>query len=186
MNCTSAINATPTAAGSAMPATGYFKLKNVTGTFQDNETLEIQGSTDLCLANGIGQRGWIEVVMDDAATWTIGRAQNLTITGDWFESATTGSGAAHQQVQFPNYGGANFFLPGVWVDEAANGNVGILAGDASPAPAPSGRPRTCWRKPRTSSANAWAAASSASAATARRHGERSRPPAPSSASRTCS
>ncbi len=104
-----------------MPATGYFKLKNVTGTFQDNETLEIQGSTDLCLANGIGQRGWIEVVMDDAATWTIGRAQNLTITGDWFESVTVGSGAAHQQVQFPNYGGANFFLPGVWVDEAANG-----------------------------------------------------------------
>lgn len=121
MNCTSAINVVPTAAGSAMPATGYLKLKNVVGTFQDNETLEIQGSTDLCLANGIGQRGWIEVVMDDAATWTIGRAQKLTITGDWYESPTTGSGSAHQQVQFPNYGGANFFLPGVWVDEAANG-----------------------------------------------------------------
>ena len=120
MNCTSAINTTPTAAGAAMPATGFFKLKNVVGTFQDNETLEIQGSTDLCLANGIGQRGWIEVVMDDAATWTIGRAQKLTITGDWYESPTTGSGAAHQQVQFPNYGGAGFFLPGVWVDEAAN------------------------------------------------------------------
>ncbi len=122
MNCTSAINVVPTAAGAAMPATGFFKLKNVTGTFQDNETLEIQGSTDLCLANGIGQRGWIEVVMDDAAGFTIGRAQTFRITGDWFESATVGSGAAHQQVQFPNYGGANFFLPGCWVDEAANGN----------------------------------------------------------------
>lgn len=122
MNCTSAINATPTAAGSAMPATGYFKLKNVSGTFQDNETLEISGSTDLCVANGVGARGWIEVVMDDAATWTIGRAQKLTITGDWYVSETTGSGSAHQQVQFPNYGGANFYLPGVWVDEAADGN----------------------------------------------------------------
>lgn len=122
MNCTSAINATPTAAGAAMPATGWFKLKSKSGTFQDNETLEISGSTDLCFANGIGQRGWIEVVMDDAATWTIGRAQNLTINGDWFVSATTGSGSAHQQVQFPNYGGASFFLPGVWVDEAANDN----------------------------------------------------------------
>jgi len=120
MNCTSAINAIPTAAGSAMPATGYFKLKSVTGTFQDNETLEIQGSTDLCLANGIGARGWIEVVMDDAATHTIGRAQTYTITGDWYVSETVGSGSAHQQVQFPNYGGAGFFLPGVWVDEAAN------------------------------------------------------------------
>ena len=122
MNCTSAINAIPTAAGAAMPATGYLKLKSVTGTFQDNETLEIQGSTDLCLANGIGQRGWIEVVMDDAAGFTIGRAQKFSITGDWFESATVGSGAAHQQVQFPNYGGANFFLAGCWVDEAADGN----------------------------------------------------------------
>lgn len=122
MNCTSAINAVPTAAGAAMPATGYFKLKSKTGTFQDNETLEIQGSTDLCLADGVGQRGWIEVVMDDAATFTIGRAQTFKVTGDWFVSATVGSGSAHQQVQFPNYGGANFFLPGVWVDEAANDN----------------------------------------------------------------
>ena len=121
MNCTSAINAVPTAAGAAMPATGFFKLKSKTGTFQDNETLEISGSTDLCLANGIGRRGWIEVVMDDAAGFTIGRAQQFRVTGDWFESETVGSGAAHQQVQFPNYGGANFFLPGVWVDEAANG-----------------------------------------------------------------
>ena len=122
MNCTSAINVVPTAAGAAMPATGWFKLKSITGTFQDNETLEISGSTDLCLANGIGQRGWIEVVMDDGAGFTIGRAQTFKITGDWFVSATTGSGSAHQQVQFPNYGGANFFLPGVWVDEAADGN----------------------------------------------------------------
>lgn len=122
MNCTSAINAIPTAAGAAMPATGFFKLKSKTGDFQDNETLEISGSTDLCLANGVGQRGWLEVVMDDAATWTIGRAQKLTIRGDWYVSPTVGSGAAHQQVQFPNYGGANFFLPGVWVDEAADGN----------------------------------------------------------------
>ena len=59
MNCSSAINAIPTAAGAAMPATGIFKLKNVSGTFQDNETLEIQGSTDLCLANGM-ERTWMD------------------------------------------------------------------------------------------------------------------------------
>ena len=121
MCISSAINATPTAAGAAMPATGIMKLKNVTANFQDNETLEIQDSTDLCLANGIQKIGWIEVVMDDAAAATVGRAQKFRITGDWFESETVGSGSAHQQVQFPNFGGANFFLPGVWVDEAANG-----------------------------------------------------------------
>jgi hypothetical protein len=122
MNCSASISTTPTAAGAAMPATGILKLKNVSGTFQDNETLEIQGSTDLCLANGIGKRGWIEVVMDDAAGFTIGRAQRFTVTGDWYQSSTVGSGSAQQQVQFPNFGGANFFLPGVWVDEAADGN----------------------------------------------------------------
>ncbi len=121
MCISSSISATPTAAGAAMPATGIMKLKNVSGTFQNNETLEIQGSTDLCLANGIGKRGWIEVVMDDGVAATVGRAQKFRIIGDWYESATTGSGSAHQQVQFPNFGGANFFLPGVWVDEAANG-----------------------------------------------------------------
>jgi hypothetical protein len=122
MNCSASISTIPTAAGAAMPATGIFKLKSVANApFWDNETLEITGSTDLCLANGAGQRGWIEVVMDDAATHTIGRAQTYRVTGDWFASATVGSGAAHQQVQFPNYGGAGFFLPGCWVDEAANG-----------------------------------------------------------------
>jgi hypothetical protein len=122
MNISASISTIPTAAGSAMPATGIIKLKSKSGTFQDNETLEISGSTDLCLANGVGKRGWIEVVMDDVATFTIGRAQKFHINGDWYESSTTGSGSAHQQVQFPNYGGAGFFLPGCWVDEAADGN----------------------------------------------------------------
>ena len=121
MCISSSISAAPTAAGAAMPATGIMKLKNVTANFQDNETLEIDGSTDLCLANGIQRVGWIEVVMDDAAAATVGRAQKFRITGGWVESETVGSGAAHQQVQFPNFGGAGFFLPGVWVDEAANG-----------------------------------------------------------------
>lgn len=137
MNISSAINATPTAAGSAMPATGYIKLKSKTGTFQDNETLEIQSSTDLCLANGVGMRGWIEVVMDDAAGFTIGRAQTFQVRGDWFVSETTASGSAQQQVQFPNFGGTNFFLPGCWVETGNGTNVwefwpAFLAGTGSP------------------------------------------------------
>jgi hypothetical protein len=121
MNCSSAINVVPTAAGAAMPATGFFKLKSKTGDFIDNEILEISGSTDLCLANGVGQRGWIEVVGEDTQTFTIARGHTFKVTGDWYVSPTVGSGAAHQQIQFPNYGGANFFLAGCWVDEANNG-----------------------------------------------------------------
>jgi hypothetical protein len=127
MNISSAINAVPTAAGAAMPATGIIMFKSITGTWQDNEVIEVQsGGLDLCLANGTIRTGWLEIAMDDAATFTIGRAQEFVINNDnttyWFESETTGSGSAHQQVQFPNYGGAGFFLPGCWVDEAADGN----------------------------------------------------------------
>jgi hypothetical protein len=129
MNISATIATTPTAAGSAMPATGIIKLKSITGTFQDNETLEIQGSTDLCLANGIGRRGWIEVVMDDAAGITIGRAQKWQATGDWFVSATTTSGSRHQQIQFPNYGGANFFLPGCWIQQPDQSSTYVLSGN---------------------------------------------------------
>ena len=136
MNCSASISATPTAAGAAMPATGIFKLKNVSGTFQDNETLEIQGSTDLCLANGIGRRGWIEVIMDDAATFTIGRAQKFEVRGDWYYLTNT-SGSRGQQIQCPNYGGANTFIPGVWIETGVGTDAyefwpACLAGTGSP------------------------------------------------------
>jgi hypothetical protein len=55
--------------------------------------------------------------MDDAAAFTIGRAQKFQITGDWFVSETVCSGSRNQQIQFPNYGGANFFLPGCWIQQ---------------------------------------------------------------------
>lgn len=123
MNVSSAISTAPTNAGSAMPATGYVKLTTKSGTFQDNENLQVSGSTFAVVNSSTGgTRGFLEIVMDDAAGFTIGRAQKFEVTGDWYVSETTGSGSAQQQVQFPNFGGANFFLPGVWVDEAADGN----------------------------------------------------------------
>jgi hypothetical protein len=128
MNLSASISTIPTAAGAAMPATGIIMFKSITGTFQDNEIIEVQsGGLDLCTVNGLQRTGWLEIVGDDALTanFTIGRAQEFVVNNDnivyWFESETTGLGTAHQQVQFPNYGGANFFLPGCWVDEAANG-----------------------------------------------------------------
>jgi len=127
MNLAVTIASVPTAAGAAMPVVGLLMFKATTGDFLDNEVIEVQsGGLDLCLANGVLRTGWLEVVADDAMTFTIGRAQEFVINNDnvtyWFESETVGSGAAHQQVQFPNYGGSGFFLPGCWVDEAADGN----------------------------------------------------------------
>jgi hypothetical protein len=127
MNCSASISTTPTAAGAAMPSTGILKLKNVVGVFQDNENLNIPGPITLALANGIGQRGWIEVVMDDAAGWTIGRAQKLQITGDWYVHQTATSGSAHQQLQFPNYGaGTNFYLAGCWIQQPDKSGTYVL------------------------------------------------------------
>lgn len=137
MNVSSGINVVPTAAGVAMPATGYIKLKSKTGTFITTENLQIPGPTTIAQANGVGARGFIEIVMDDAAGFTIGRAQKFTITGDWYESETVTSGSRHQQVQLPNYGGTNCFYPAVWIETSASSGVyemfpACFAGTGSP------------------------------------------------------
>jgi hypothetical protein len=136
MNISSSISAAPTPAGSASPVTGYIKLKSKTGTFIAGEDLRIPGPTKICSAGGAGARGFIEIVMDDAAGFTIGRAQKFKITGDWYVSETTCSGSRQQQVQLPNYGGTNCFYPGVWIETSINDVYefwpACLAGTGSP------------------------------------------------------
>lgn len=138
MNVSSAINAAPTNAGSAMPATGYVKLTTKSGTFQDNENLQVSGSTFAVVNSSTGgARGFLEIVMDDAAGFTIGRAQKFQITGDWYELETTTNGSRGQQIQLPNYGGANCYYPGIWIETSSGSNTyefypASLAGTGSP------------------------------------------------------
>jgi hypothetical protein len=135
----SALNAAPTAVGAAMPATGYIMFKTVTnGPFVAGALTGI-GATVV----GSQRPGFLEIVMDDAAGFTIGRAQVFKTRGQWFQpfdtsgNLITTSGTRGQQIQFPNFGGANFFIPWVEIETSAgSGQYEIwpaaLAGTGSP------------------------------------------------------
>ena len=99
-----AINTTPTAAGAAMPTTGFIKLKDKTTTFTDNEALTGTGMTaDVNSATG-GYRGWIEIVGQELLAMNIPRlGAGLVATGDWFYLDNT-TGVAGQILQAPNSG----------------------------------------------------------------------------------
>ena len=64
----SALNAAPTAAGAAMPASGYIKVKQVTGTYAAG-TLTGTGLT--ATATSPDTPGWIEIVGVNALTCTV-------------------------------------------------------------------------------------------------------------------
>lgn len=93
-------NLEPSAAGGAMPATGWIKLRSKTGTFQNGETITLPGGATIT-ASGAGKRSWIHVVgRDGGYTLTIPRLGSAPFTGDWYELGTT-TGVAGQTVQFP-------------------------------------------------------------------------------------
>jgi hypothetical protein len=115
----SGLNVAPTAVGSAMPVTGFIKLREVTG-----------GPFSIGALTGIGanstaadRTGWIEVVMDQAATITVSRKGTGTVTrGDWFYLDDT-TGVVGQQIQTPtNGGGATTIAPGIWIETGVGTN----------------------------------------------------------------
>lgn len=139
----SAINAAPVAAGAAMPASGFIKVKQVSGTFASGALTGI-GAT----ATGADVAGWIEVVGDQSATMTLPRLGTLEIKGAWFEVGTT-SGSAATTYQLPTSGQSQWF-PGVFVE------TGVGTGDfefypcagslavANAVGTDDGRGKLCW------------------------------------------
>lgn len=119
----SAINTTPTTAGSAMPATGYIKLKTKTGTFQDNESLTSGGAIGDVNSSTGGQRGFLELVGVETRAVTIPRLGEFRATGDWFELEDVTSGTPGQIVQLPNSGGTNTFYPGIEIETGSGTGV---------------------------------------------------------------
>lgn len=110
-----AINTAPTAAGAAMPTTGFIKLKSISTSFADNEALTGTGMTaDVDSSTG-GYRGWLEIVGEDARSCTVPRLGDFTVTGDWFYLDDT-TGSAGQILQAPNSGGTNTYYPAVEIE----------------------------------------------------------------------
>lgn len=111
----SGLTSAPTAVGAAMPASGFIKLREVTGGAFAAGALTGIGAS----ATAADRTGWIEVVMDQAATITASRRGSGSVArGDWFYLDDT-TGVVGQTLQTPtNGGGANTFCPGVWVETA--------------------------------------------------------------------
>lgn len=114
----SAFNAAPTAAGAAMPASGYIKVKDKAGgSFAAGALTGIGAS-----ATGADIVGWIEVIGVEAATCTVPRLGKVTARGEWFEHPTLTSGSSATTYQLPA-SQANTYYPGVWVETAAGSGV---------------------------------------------------------------
>lgn len=113
---------TPAAAGGAMPASGFIKLRSKTGDFGVGEVITLPGGATVTAA-GAGKRSWIHVVGRGTTT---GTASQLTIprlgvfeaSGDWYELGTT-NGADNQTLQYP----VADQCPAIWIETAPASGV---------------------------------------------------------------
>jgi hypothetical protein len=109
----------PTAVGSAMPATGFIKFREVTGGTFSAGALTGIGAT----ASGADVTGWMEVVHDQTATIAAARLGKYTTRGDYFYLDNT-TGIRGQVLQTPtNGGGTNTHCSGVEVETAPGSGV---------------------------------------------------------------
>lgn len=110
---------TPSAAGGAMPASGWIKLRTKTGTFVDNETITLPGGATVTVNSSTGgKRSWIHVAGVEALTATVPRLGSFTVTGDWYELGTT-NGADDQTFQFP----VADACPAIWVETSSGSGI---------------------------------------------------------------
>jgi hypothetical protein len=92
---------TPATAGTAMPTSGFIKLRSKTGTFQDNEIITLPGGATVTVNSATGgKRSWIHLVGNEGTNITSSRLGTTNLTGDWYELGTT-NGSDDQTFQFP-------------------------------------------------------------------------------------
>lgn len=109
----------PMTAGTALPSSGYVKLREKTGTIADNDVLTFTNNSATVTVNSAtgGQRGWIKVKISNA-TSSHGYSGNVEMRGDWFDLGV-GDGTTTQTMQF--------FLPwrcpGIQVETSAGSGV---------------------------------------------------------------
>jgi hypothetical protein len=108
----------PLAAGAAMPATGYIKLRSVAGgAFAAGALTGITAS-----ATGPDVVGWIEVRGADTAQITVPRIGRFETVGGWFELGTT-SGARGQILACPTSATVAGTFVACWIETAAGSGV---------------------------------------------------------------
>ena len=77
-------NPTGMAVASAVTATGFLKVKNVTQGFIAGNTVTSQSGSVTCVAVTPDMPGWIEVCGASAGIMTVPRLGKFTTTGEWF------------------------------------------------------------------------------------------------------
>ena len=110
----------PTAVAAAMPASGYLKFREVTGgSFAAGALSGISAS-----ATSADVAGWIEVVVDSAATIGMNDLGDGFISdGQWFDLGTT-NGSVGQTFQVPtNGGGSGTHVFGVQIETSPGSGV---------------------------------------------------------------
>ena len=111
----------PITAGSAIPATGYIKFREVTGAFTAGALTGITAN-----ASSADVTGWIEIAANTGSTMLLGNSKTVTslqVQGSWFYLDNT-TGVTGQVIQTPtNGGGANSYCYGVQIETAPGSNV---------------------------------------------------------------
>ena len=109
----------PAVAGSAMPATGFMKFREVTNAFSSGPVTGISAN-----ASGPDVTGWLEVVMDASSKIdSNGLGDGLTVNGSWFSLGST-NGIRGQTFSTPtNGGGANTHVIAVQIETAPGSGV---------------------------------------------------------------
>ena len=107
-----------TAAGSAMPTTGFIKFRQVTGGNFVAGALSGISAT----ASGVDVTGWIEIVADQAANITIPRLGTFTTRGSYFYLGST-TGVRGQTIQIPTNGSSTAYVAAVEIETSAGSGV---------------------------------------------------------------
>jgi hypothetical protein len=97
-----ALGVSPSAAGGAMPGSGFIKLRYKSGTIADNDVLTFTGGATATVNSTTGgQRGWLNIVTVEGGTNGFGISGNgkIETQGDWFYLADT-DGTNDQTIQY--------------------------------------------------------------------------------------
>lgn len=104
--------AASTASGAVMPATGFLRVKQKTGTYAAGMLIGVTAT-----ASDAGRIGWIEVVGDEAGTINANRLGLVNIVGAWHDLGLT-NGVSSQTLQIPSNGLLRH-AAGVYIEKTA-------------------------------------------------------------------
>lgn len=113
----SALNVVPTTAGSAMPASGYIKIRQWNSVAYSTGTLTGISAN----ATAADRAGWLEIAAADTLLCTVNRLNLFKVRGDWYEIGTTDGNRA-TTYQVPS-NGELVYLAGVWVETATSSGL---------------------------------------------------------------